>query len=41
MTVTKHKKILHSAYSNISVLNYTTGLYMKTVNVKKLSNKNT
>lgn len=41
MTVTKHKKIMHSAYSTISVFNYTTGLNMKTANVKKLSNKNT
>lgn len=35
MTITKHKKIIHSAYSIISVFNYTIGLYMKTANVKK------
>lgn len=36
MTVTKHKKIMNSAYSTISVFKYTTGLYMKTANVKKI-----
>lgn len=30
------QKIMHSAYSTISVFNYTTGLYMKTANVKEI-----